>query len=382
MLNRFSPERQEVSAISSPYDFFTAQNVAILITAVAAVATTYMAIATRRMGDATKQLATATENSVTTATLSLEREKDSLMPLLDLTWTIEPEKSVHGRYPFRFGVRNVGSGPAFIHEITVRNEVNRFDVYHCRLRRAILAPGVEMTDAIEPEAQYVLTPPRWSSVSVWYRDVYDRWYRSRLLLRYEQPAVDGPSASVTMLTREFRRVPGAPPFAWETAAQPEPDRPISLAEGGRCIPFNPLVSDEEWHSLTVAENIRQIGLPGDAVTGGEPIAIQGMGFWFENAWPQFVIQLGKHNPFVLGLGIDGLANRSPRDIRVVFTDQYPRAWARNLILPLPPDVDQLDWASFGLAVSPSVHSELFSLYNRLYVATRNTIDAVTSAVLP
>lgn len=241
-----------------------------------------------------------------------------------------------------------------------------------RLRRAIVPPGDSRADVVEPEPGYTLSGPRLSSVSVWYQDVYDRWYRSRLLFRYERSTEEA-MHEVVPLFEEFTRIPGPPPYSWDTIQVPRPPNYVGLAEGGRCIPWNPLEVGHEWHTLDSFEKAKSVVLPGNDTTRHEALTVADMGFWLETAWPQFVIQVGGRPPLVLTPQSTGFANPSPEQITVLATELYPRAWTDRLPGPLPPKLPDLDWRRFGLALGPRAKEQLWELYQAIWIAIQDRI---------
>lgn len=344
----------------------------VVVEAVAAFFTALAAVATWRMALSTKGLATATQSSVKTADKAFEREKDALLPVLQLTWSLDEETTARDNVPFHLTVNNVGVGPAFIREITVRNEVNRPAVYQSALRRAIVPPGEFRDGEVERDPGYVIAGSRLSSVSVWYQDVYERWYRSRLLFRYEQSA-QGAAKKVVRLFEEFSRLSDPPPYAWDTGRDPRPANYVGLAEAGRCIPWNPSQVGQEWHTLEALAIARSIELLGQAVCGGRALAIKDMGFWLDTAWPQFTIEVNDHFPLALVVRSIGSNTPSPKDITVLATGQFPSDWFASLPAHLPPGLPDLDWSQFGLLLGPKAQDQLWDLYQTIRLAVEERI---------
>lgn len=334
-------------------------------TVLAAAATTWMAVSTRK-------LARATQASVKTAEQAFEREKDGLLPVLQLDWALADETDSRGGHPFRLSLKNVGPGPAFVREITVRNEVNRPAVYRSRLHHALIPPGHGARDLLEREPGYALEGPRLSSVSVWYQDVYDRWYRSRLLFRYERTEQD-PVAKVEPLFVERESLTSSPSYAWNTVRDPQPPNYVGLAECGRCIPWNPVQVGEEWHTLQALAQARSVKLPGQAVCGQRLLAVKDMGFWLDTAWPQFTVEVNGHRPWVLAVRSIGLREPSAQDIMVLTTAEFPRGWTASLPAPLPSGLPDLDWEQFGLVLGPGAPQQLWALYQTIWHAVEARI---------
>lgn len=344
----------------------------VVVPAVAAPFTALAAVATAMMAASTKRLARATKASVDTADKAFEREKDALLPVIQLNWNFAAGTNARGERPFCLFVHNVGVGPAFIREITVRNEVNRPALYRNRLRRATLPAGDSSAAEVDREPGYVFTGPRLSSVSVWYQDVYDRWYRSRLLFRYEQLESDA-THPVVPLFEEFARLSGPPPYAWDTVRDLRPANYVGLAEAGRCIPWNPLSVGEEWHTLEAGAKAQSVELPGQALCGGKPLIIKDMGFWLDTAWPQFTIEVRGCRPLALVVRSTGFDNPSPKDVTVLRTDQFPKAWTDSSVTPLSPDLPDLDWKLFGLTLGPRAQEQLWDLYETIWRAVAERV---------
>ena len=341
------------------------EGIAAFFTALAAVATAWMAVSTRT-------LARATKISVDTAENAFEREKDALLPVLQLSWQLAEGTDPRGEHPFSLSVQNVGGGPAFIREITVRNEVNRPGVYQNPLRRATVPPGHSTSEEFDREPGHILVGPRLSSVSLWYQDVYDRWYRSRLLFRYEQ-TTDGSVCKAVPLFDEFSRLSGPPPYVWDTVRDPRPANYVGLAEGGRCIPWNPLDVGQEWHTLGALATARSVELAGADVCGGKRLVIKDMSFWLDTAWPQFAIQVKGCRPLALVVRSTGFENPSAKDVTVLTPDQFPKAWTGSLPPPLPSELPDLDWNQFGLALGPRASDQLWALYHTIRQAVSERI---------
>jgi hypothetical protein len=341
--------------------------IAALFTALAAGATTWMAVSTGN-------LARATKTSVDTAERAFEREKDALLPMLQMTWALAEEADASDRQPFVLTVTNAGVGPAFIREITVRNEVNRPAVYRSPLRRAVVPSGHRQSAELDREPGYSLAGPRLSSISLWYQDVYDRWYRSRLLFRYErstQTLVD----HVVLLFLEYDRLTSPPPYAWDTLRDPRPPNYVGLAEGGRCIPWNPIQVGEEWHTLAALAKAQSIEVAGHAVCGRRLLRVKDMGFWLDTAWPQFTVEVRGHRPWVLGVRSIGFRNPSAQDVTVLTTDEFPRGWTGSLPAPLSPGLPDQDWNQFGLVLGPGASQQLWDLYQTIWRAVEARIAA-------
>ena len=342
-------------------------SLAALFTALAAIATAWMAVSTNK-------LATTTKASVAMAEKAFEREKDGLLPLLQLTWTVAEETDGRGEHPFELVMKNVGVGPAFVREITVRNEVNRPAVYHSPLRRATISPGEIQRGVLDKEPGYLLAGPRFSSVSVWYQDVYDRWYRSRILFLYDYSMSESVD-TVIALFEELHRPSDKPPYSWDTVSDPCPPNYVGLAEHGRCIPWNPLQVGEEWHTLDARARAQSIVLAAHPVAGRQSIAVRDMGFWSDSAWPQFTIQVGRCLPVALVVRPTGTRNPSAKDITALTTEIFPRAWSTSLPPPVSPDLPDLDWNHHGLVLGPRLQEELWELYLAIWRAVEGRIVA-------
>lgn len=350
--------RMGVPVMPAPCNFFTVQHVAILITAVAAAATTYMAIATRGMAYATKQLATVTEKSVMTAALSLEREKDALMPVIEIQCLTDNESTVADYSQFTLVLRNRGSGPGFIREITARADIGSLVVHRSPMRTVVLAVGEEVSDKLggsgePPEPSYL------SSVSVWYQDVYSRWFRSRLLYGYEGGGSPTRITGVRTFKSEFVPLDQPPELSWDDHANGN----VFVAEGGRPVPYRPLGLDENWHTLASLVRVRDIRVPGGQLTGGAPVEITEMGFWRDSRFPQFVVRSGSHSPFLLDFQDGAIPPVVARS-----AGGYPTRWISGKPDTTTPPLDEFSCESFGLVSLHDLPDAYEALYGSLYVA--------------
>jgi hypothetical protein len=287
-----------------------------VVSALAAGFTAWMAFETRR-------LARATEQSVQAENESVRRQQDALMPILDLEWAVIPSAEGGLPHTFTLTVTNKGAGPAFAREITVRREVNHFELYRQPLRRAIITPGETVEGLCPPALTTRPAPGRLSSVSVWYQDVYDRWYRSRLVLRYAQTHGDETVSAVVVLHREFLRDVTAPTFTWESLANPAPVNRVTLAEGGTLVPYDPTVAEDIWHTVRARTIAQSVVVGPGPLSGGIAIHVRDLGFWWESPYPQFVLQVGAHQPFVVGITRDLDDPATPLIYHLVDATTYP-----------------------------------------------------------
>ena len=174
----------------------------ILASIAAAVASGAMAFFTYRLGSTTHALAIETKRSVKAEVESVERAKDALMPMLRFQITVFPpgqepaierDKLLNVLTEGHFAsyvvtVENIGTGPGFLQEVTTRDEVDVSEAYGSPLRTAIIRVGETARFPIRGNQQRSFRSDydRVSSWSLWYTDVYARWYRSRIVVLYSR----------------------------------------------------------------------------------------------------------------------------------------------------------------------------------------------------
>lgn len=226
------------------------------------------------------------------------------------------------------------------------------------MRTVVLAASEEASDKLAgsgdpPKPSYL------SSISVWYQDVYSRWFRSRLLYGYEGGGSPTRITGVRTFKSEFVPLDQPPELSWDDHANGN----VFVAEGGRPVPYRPLGLDENWHTLASLVRIRDIRVPGGPLTGGAPVEITEMGFWRDSRFPQFVVRRGSHSPFLLDFQ-DGAIP----PVVVRSATGYPTRWISGKPDTTTPPLDEFSCGSFGLVSLHDLSDACETLYGSVYVA--------------
>ncbi len=171
-----------------------------------------MVFVTAWMAYSTKQMARQTKDSVAVERDAMDRAKDSLMPILHAEWhALDPSDDNSG---FMLQVFNQGVGPAFIHEITTREEVDLHHLYRSILRSTIVRAGTTAQETFGRSAAIRVNKDLMSSLSIWYTDVYGRWYRTRIIVQYPRSYAEHEwTPALTRVTEFLRDIP-APSFSY------------------------------------------------------------------------------------------------------------------------------------------------------------------------
>lgn len=305
-------------------------------------------------------MAGQTKRSVDTELATIDQMQDSLMPALDFDIKVLLEATIPPIYHFSLKVSNRGVGPAFMKAITIRNEVDLGELYRSPLRTATISPGPGTTDPYLLKGSslrlFETCDELVSSWSLWYSDVYDRWYRTRIVVKYDTKQ----SGPVETLIREFfPKVTSITVSYGEGMVTSRPDNFAMLFEGGLVIPKGSLSA--KWFSIATLMKVRHQTVDGIQITYNHQIKISDMGFWLESAYPQFTLQIGQSSPFVLGVEGSSYGNRT---VVIEGVDEFKDRIRRNI--PMPPGVDETKLDQWGLRNSMSTPSELLELYDHVY----------------
>lgn len=253
-----------------------------------AAVTAWMAVSTQRMAKATKENQETQEKTI-------ERMKDAQMPVLMIEVGVEVETEKNG-LEIVITVVNQGSGAAFVKDISTRSEINGGSLYYCPLRNALIGVGQTVTERTPVDGRHTI-PTHFevvSSISLWYADVYGRWYRSRVIFKYPQNNEVKEMHATKVLFREyFPHIP-ARSFVHDLWAAEDN---IHDCEMGSMVPFNfePAIL---WKVGSIAP-VTKDEYPGNELTQYRPIRIRNYSFWV-NAYPLFRVQVGSYPAWLIG----------------------------------------------------------------------------------
>lgn len=329
-----------------------------------------MVIFTARMAKSTKKMAEATYSTVSAEQSSIEQAKDALMPIVDIEWFIQyPKESGPSNQNFRLMLRNYGSGPAFIREVTPRNEVALSSLYHSQIRQTILQPKGKCVVELQGEPTIrVGYTEEISSLSIWYTDVYGRWFRARLVVKYprrEHTQADMWIAT-TVMFREFLKDIPQPTFSYGDSDNRYPANFIGSFELGRVVPASILTA--EWYTLQTYQKIQGLRIEGTEVTHNQPLLIRDISYWLMTPYPAFTLQIGQYPPFVLGVE---QWNDDPFKPFILSPDKY--ANIRFGPSPSVANVDKVPLEKWGLQNSNRATEEVIGMYRYVRVQIKAII---------
>ena len=340
--------------------------ITIVVDAAVAIFTAWMAYSTR-------QMAHQTQRSVETEREAMERAKDSLMPVLEISYQVRaPLDATESNHIFTLTVTNVGVGPAFIREITTREEVGRHDVYRSALRSSVIPAGATNSSTFDRSATIIVSKDIISSLSVWYTDVYGRWYRTRVVLQYPSLNEKDHWINTRTLIREFLPHISEPSFSDGDIHNMYPDNYVGRYELGRLVqPGGPL--SPQWYTLEAIQRTRGTTISGADVSHGAPIQVLDMSWWFGQSLPEFTLQIRGYGPFVLGLRRNH-ENGSQQPI--ILDVETLRGFCASMPPPLIPNAHQAPLEQWGLNNTNHAEADLQALHKDVIAKIKGIINPV------
>lgn len=171
-----------------------------IITVASTIATLVMVVYTHFALKASKRSQEAAQRSAEAAEKSVERMKDSQLPYLSLS-VLDPDPRAMAIY---LNIRNIGPGLAKIRLVSIREDLRVNSVLNEPIKYWIgkprdtsgeatgyerivdfaIASGEEFTFLINFSTNYLSDGDHMSSLSVFFEDVYGRYYRSRILYKW------------------------------------------------------------------------------------------------------------------------------------------------------------------------------------------------------
>lgn len=299
-------------------------------------------------------MATASKKSQEAQVQEIERMKDGQMPVLMIEVAIKFEAQERVD-EITIRVVNRGSGPAFIKHITTRREINGGSLYYCALRHAMIGVGETVDETVRVDQQHPIRDDveGVSSISLWYVDVYGRWYRSRVIFKYPRKLYTQESGVIQVLFREHFPHVAAPSFVYDYVAAVNN---VHDAEFGRVVPF-----DSEVFPLSKLESIARVTekeYPGSALTHGRPIRILDYSFWL-NAYPLFRVQIGPHPAWFIGMQVENGSGK-----RKVFWGREDLLQSRLSVI-MENDAQLSEPEKYGLKDTQSIAVMGLALYEEL-----------------
>ena len=325
-----------------------------------AAVTTWMAVSTWMLAkasrDANKITRQAVENEIASVKAQLDTVdlmKNAHMPVLDFT-VIADRQDTDIPKLLRVRVENKGSGPAFLKEVTVRNDVSISDLYRSPLRAAVIPPEREIGDTLPVNVESGLMQQNdfdiISSWSLWYQDVYRRWYRSRIVFEHgRRHNTEVPPVSRVLVNEFFSGVD--PISASHGGIAAYPANFVSKYEFGKVHRSRSL--SPKWYSLTRIEKLRGTRLTGTALTNGKPFILRDITFWMWDGYPDFTLEVEGHSPFVVGKYSDDYFIEAKEDFEAQRSPGF---------VPHPTSPEHAPWADYGLQDTSQAPSQIGGLY--------------------
>ena len=208
-----------------------------------------------------------------------------------------------------------------------------------------------------------------SSLSIWYTDVYDRWFRSRLVVKYPNRAHTQPDTWIAteVLSREFLKNILQPTFSYGDGNNRYPTNFIGSFEFGRFVPASNLTV--EWYTLEAHQKIQGLRIKGTAATHNQPFVIKDMSYWVMTPYPAFTLQIGQYPTFVLGLELHEHENALKPF--VLLHEEY--ANIRFGISPSVANVDRVPLEQWGLKNNNQAVEEVRELYQHILTQVKTVI---------
>ncbi len=363
---------------------------AAIAATLSAVATFTMAWLTYRLGNKTRDLAVETKGSVAAEVKLVDQGKDALMPVLRFEVFVYPpgysvqineNQEINQQFlvvyqqpalaaSYLIAVENVGSGPAFVRDVTTRDEVDVSTVYNSPLRTAIIGTGetkrFTLVGNLErgfPDAGQV------SSMSLWYTDVYRRWHRSRIVLVYPvqpKPAV-APDKACVALCREFQSGIKDPGVAYDDPAN---EAYVQWREHGVLHPGSPV--SHQWYELSAVTRLSGRIMPGCEATLSREFKILDMGFWLYQRDPVFTVQIDQNDPFVIARRM----NDGKLEVVLKGAEEFRKQVLFGMVPFAPFGSQELPLDAWGLRNRMTDGQGFFtSFYNEIYTRARTIVVA-------
>ena len=337
---------------------------AILVNVAMAGFTAWMARSTQKMAEATRATVAAEHSAI-------EQAKDALMPVVAIEWSIHySAEAASSPQTFQLTLHNYGTGPAFIREVTARNEVSVSALYHSPVRTTVLQTGTQFVGELEGElTTSVGFAEEISSVSIWYTDVYDRWFRSRIVVQYPRRTPTDAWIKTPVLAREFLKNIPQPSMSYGDIHNRYPQNYVGHFELGRFIPASELTA--EWYTLETRQKIQRLRINGTATTHNQPLLITDISYWVKTPYPAFTLQIGQHPSFVLGLDRHEFNDNMAEEPFVLTEEDYA---SKRFELPsIVANVDKVPLEQWGLKNTNRAVQDMTDLYRHVW----NQIKAKT-----
>jgi hypothetical protein len=350
----------------TPYDILS-----LVINGSLALFTAGMAYFTARMASETRNMAKQTRASVAAENTALDQGKDALMPVLHFEWSYDDRKNQNNRAHFQIKVHNVGVGPAFIKEVTTREDVNRGELFHNGFRSSVLRGGDILSACFVPGNTFDQAYA--TSISLWYTDVYGRWYRSRSVVECP-PQESGKMWWAHPIVHEFMQHIPRPTFSYGERNDPWPANYVGRCEEGRVM-VPPFDLGPSWYTVESSQRVRSASVAISSEVANGPLQILDMTWWFGRRVPEFTLQVEGYAVFVIGL-LEYSQDPSPSV--TIFDGEQLSTFCRQNPPPLSKNAHAVNGSQWGLHITNRVEDELFHLYN----ATLQEVKAIIEPTAP
>jgi hypothetical protein len=268
-----------------------------------ATATEESAKATHLAVEQGKDSIAAAQRSAEATELTVIQMKDSLMPYLDLDVR-------YTTAALNLHIRNAGPGLGIIRAVTVRKDViypsttdalpywagrnaeQSAILSHAPVTDFVVGSGEEFTIQLRTDDQnFRPQDNEWiSSLSLFYEDVYGRYYRTRLLYRWFN---DGSADVVRTVGKEYFKLNNLP---FDPASNPNIQR-IRDIEGERPVMYLP--THRAFHRIEYVNRMIHTTVRGNEFTQQKEIELLGISpEW--NGLPKYRVKIvGETIPFIL-----------------------------------------------------------------------------------
>ena len=329
--------------------------IADVINTVLAIGTVIVIFLTYRSLIAARRSSEAAQKSAEIAGLSVERMKDALMPYFDIGLTSEHDSLF-------VTIQNLGPGLGMIRLVTVRDdiqiesalspieywstEINNSDskTRVKRLSGFVIGPEKEFKFRFKRSTSYISDTVTWiSSFSVFYEDVYGRYYLLRIIYTFSKNNDEFLAEIIGNEHIEIKELPLVVAGIFDI-------RQIYNYEGSKPTIYRPQF--KAFYYKKIVDQLLNMKIQGTHFTGNQEVTIRNIAFQ-GNGYPVFYVQAGDYLPFI---------------IRQTVSDGYPTGFAisdASLDLFFP-SYDQVQpYSMYGLIAEGNDEPNIRELYSKI-----------------
>ncbi|WP_434579217.1 hypothetical protein [Thermoanaerobacterium thermosaccharolyticum] len=272
---------------------------------ITAIATIILAVITAVYAVITeKQVKTSRENIELTKK-SIEHMEDEFMPVIDILtiknkgeFVVKQGEKIKSRsslsIPITIEVKNCGNGVAFIENITTRCELSGTGIIN-RYNNFIIGKdnlySLQLND-ISNDINVFQEKDIISSLSIWYKDLYGRYYRSRLLFQYKN------NNDIEKINLEYIKVPDD---VYNSFFKNQQIFNFNMAENGMPVPYNNCLQTHKIYEIkNLIKNINDYIDKHKNKIKFPNVKLLDIGYWYAGSpYPTLKCSINNNRAFVM-----------------------------------------------------------------------------------